>query len=199
MIEINLLPVDEEMKPRLGGAQRGLGFEVPRFIPRGFGAAIVLMLALYGIASFQASFVSRSLENSKQTLHDLRESDQQAKALEARLPSLRDRAKVFQERVENRKMWSKILKEITLSCPQKIQLTEITLTLPRTALPATQQSKELLIKGFYLTDETLENVEMNFTKSLQSNKSFAMHYPRIIAMTNPQAGKTDFTIRCTEQ
>jgi len=198
MIEINLLPVDEEIKPK--ATQKGLGFAVPKFIPRGFGAAIALMLAMYSLAYFRASSVSKSLANGRLTLRQLKNSDQQAKVLEAKLPTLRKRAKVFQERLENRKMWSKLLKEITLSCPERIQLAEIILTVSRGALSSTRQSKELLIKGFYLTNETLGNIEMNFARRLQSNKSFAGHYPRIfIAMTDPKVGRTDFTIRCMEQ
>ncbi len=197
-IEVNLLPVDEAIRTK--AAQKGLGFEIPRIIPRGFGAAIAFMLVLYVLASFRASSALRSLESSRETLRNLRQDDQQAKGIQARLPSLGERAKVFQQRVEDRKVWSELLKEITLSCPQKVQLTEITLTVPRVALSASQQSKELLIKGFYLTDEAFENLEMNFTRRLQDNKTIASRYPRIfVATTDPQAGRTDFTIRCAEQ
>lgn len=198
MVEVNLLPVAEEIKPK--AAQKGLGFAIPRFIPRGFGAAVGLLAVLYVYSSWQASSASRSLENNTRTVRELTESDLRAKAIELRLPALRERAGIFQSRLEQRRLWSALLREITLCCPEKVQLTEISLGVARAALSLSQQSKELLIKGFYLAGENLENSEMVFTTRLQNSGIFARHYPRVfIASTDPQATKTDFVIRCSEQ
>lgn len=198
MVEVNLLPVAEEIKPK--AAPKGLGFSIPRFIPRGFAAAVGVLALLYVYSSWQASAASRSLDNNRRLLRELTETDQKAKAIELRLPTLRERATVFRSRLEQRKLWSTLLQEITLCCPEKVQLTEISLTLARAALSVSQQSKELLIKGFYLAGENLENSEMVFTTRLQNSKVFAEHYPRVfIASTDPQATKTDFVIRCSEQ
>jgi len=198
MIEVNLLPVKEEIKPR--AAQKGLGFSIPKFIPRGFAAAVGVLALLYAYSLMQATSASRSLENNTRTLRELTESDQQAKAIEARLPTLRERAAVFQTRLEKRKLWSTLLQEITLCCPEKVQLTEISLGVARASLSVSQQAKELLIKGYYLAGEHLESNEMTFTTRLQNSKVFAAEYPRIeIASTDPQALRTDFAIRCSEQ
>jgi Tfp pilus assembly protein PilN len=198
MIEVNLLPVAEEIKPK--ASQKGLGFTIPKFIPRGFAAAVGVLALLYLYSSWQASSASRNLENDKRTLRQLTETDQQAKAIEARLPTLRERAGIFQSRLEQRKLWSRLLQEITLCCPEKVQLTEISLSVARVALSVSQQTKELLIKGFYVVGEHLENSEMIFTTRLQNSNIFAEHYPRVfIASTDPQATRTDFVIRCSEQ
>jgi Tfp pilus assembly protein PilN len=198
MIEVNLLPVKEEIKPR--AAQKGLGFSIPKFIPRGFAAAVGVLALLYAYSLMQASSASRSLENNKRTLRELTESDQQAKAVEARLPVLREKAAVFQTRLEKRKLWSALLQQVTLCCPEKVRLTEVSLGVSRASLPVSQPAKELLIKGYYLTGEHLENSEMTFTTRLQNSEVFAAEYPRIvIALTDPQALRTDFVIRCSEQ
>lgn len=198
MVEVNLLPVAEEIKPK--AAQKGLGFTIPRFIPRGFGAAVTVLALLYVYSSWQASCASRSLENNRRLVRELTGTDQQAKAIELRLPTLRERAIVFRSRLEERKLWSTLLQEITLCCPEKVQLTEISLSIARAALSLSQQNKELLIKGFYLAGENPENSEMVFTTRLQNSKVFAEYYPRVfIASTDPQATKTDFVIRCSEQ
>jgi Tfp pilus assembly protein PilN len=198
MVEVNLLPVAEEIKPK--SIQKGLGFAIPKVIPRGFAAAVAVLALLYVYSSWQASAASRSLENNNRTLRELTQSDQQAKAIELRLPTLRERAAIFQIRLEQRKLWSALLQEITLCCPEKVQLTEISLSVGRGALSISQQSRELLIKGSYLVGEQLENSEMLFTTRLQSSKIFSEYYPRVfIASTDPQATKTDFVIRCSEQ
>jgi Tfp pilus assembly protein PilN len=172
-----------------------LGFEIPRFIPRGFGVAVVILLATYIFAHQRAASLSTTLTSSKQTLSTLQKIAQEAKLIEDQLPALRERAKVFQSRMENRKVWSKLFEEIVLCCPEEIQLTEIKLTVPRTGA---QQSKELAISGFYVTTGNVENSEMMFKEELQRNKIIGAHYKSFIAMTKPMVGKTDFWIRCTE-
>jgi len=197
MIEINLLPVDEQTKAKV--AQKGLGFEIPKFIPRGFGIAVAILALTYTLANLKASSYTGNLSSTKRTLSDLREMSQEAQAIEAKLPTLRSRADVFRAQLENRKVWWQILQEIALSCPAEIQLMDITLTIPRTTTSVTQAQKELLIKGFYMASGTMENSEMKFKDSLQRNAVIGKYFHNFIAMTEPQAAKTDFTISCTEQ
>ncbi len=198
MIEINLLPVDEQVTPRT--AQKGLGFEVPKFIPRGFGAAIVVLLIVCVLAHLKASSYTANLASSKQTLSELENLSLEAQRIEAVLPDLTKRAEVFQTRLENRKVWSELLHQVALCCPQEIQLTEIKLSVPRSGMPTMQRPKELLVKGFYLADGSLESREMTFRGMLQKNENISQDYHSIIvANTEPEAGRTKFTIRCTEQ
>ncbi len=199
MIEINLLPVDEEAAPRLKAAQKGLGFEVPKFIPRGFAAAVLALVAMYALSNLRASSYSKNLTGTKHTLADLRECSQQAQSYEARLPSLRERANIFRTTVESRKLWSKLLREIVLSCPGEAQLTEIKLGVPRSGTAGPQRVKELLIKGFYPIGGETGNKETEFRERLNRSQSIAAYYHNFVAMTDPQPGRTDFTIRCTEQ
>jgi Tfp pilus assembly protein PilN len=196
MIEINLLPVDQQVKAKV--AQKGLGFEVPKFIPKGVGIAVALLAVMYTLANLRASSSTRNLTSTRKTLSDLTTLSEEAQAIEAKLPTLRDRAKVFRARIENRKVWSQILQEITLCCPVEIELTDISLVVPRTSTSATQSPKELLIKGFYPAAGGVVNSEMKFRDNLQKSEIVAKHYHNFIAMTAPQATKTDFTIRCTE-
>ena len=177
MIEISLLPVNEEARQK--AAQKGLGFEVPKFIPRGFGMAIAVLLLLYVLSYFRVSAVSRNLVSSRQTLDDLKKDALRAQLIEAKLgplpgaagivekvgsdsevpkdsgERLRKRAAVCRTFLENRKEWSKILLETTRTCPEEVRLTSIKLVPVRTGT-AGQESKELVISGYYATGRNLE-------------------------------------------
>lgn len=217
MIEISLLPVDEQAE--LKASQKGLGFDIPRFVPRGFGIAIVLLLFLYALSSLRVSVVSKTLLNSKQTLDDLRKASLECQRITAKLgpapgnpgttertsvtpeapkdsgERLRKRAEVFRTRLENRKVWSEILLEITLTCPEEIRLTEIKLVPLRTGTTS-HEAKELLISGYY---ETGGNLEMMFTERLRTNKIITAHYKSFMATTQPETERILFWIHCREQ
>lgn len=217
MIEISLLPVDEQAE--LKASQKGLGFEIPKFIPRGFGIAIVLLLLLYVISSLRVSAVSKTLLSSRQTLDDLQKASLQAQLITAKLgpepgnpgttertsatpeapidsgERLRKRADVFRTRLENRKVWSQILLEITLTCPEEIRLTEIKLVPLRTGTTS-HEAKELLISGYY---ETGGNLEMTFAERLRTNKIITAHYKNFMATTQPETERILFWIHCREQ
>ncbi len=217
MIEISLLPVDEQVKAK--AEQKGLGFQIPKFIPKGFGIAIVALLAMYGLSHLKASSLSRALTSSKQTLSELKKESLQAQTLEARLgppvgkagsveqpngagqatkdsgERLRKRAEVVRARLENRKVWSELLKEITLCCPEEIRLTEIKLGALRTGTTS-GRGKELVISGYYVTGV---NPEMIFMDRLRGSAKIAAHYQRFTPMTQPEVDKTDFGIHCSEQ
>jgi len=198
MIEINLLPVADEVRAKT--TRRRPKLVVAKIIPTGFGAALAILVLLYVFANMRASSLSPKLSGSSQTFQELTDMDRRAKSIEQDLPVLRKRAAVFQMSLEDRKVWSKLLRAIALSCPDNIQLTEISLTVPRGTASATNQSRELLIKGFYSTNENPENSEMKFAHNLQKNEDFASQYPRVfVATTDPLPGRTDFAIRCTEQ
>jgi len=194
MIEISLLPVDEEVKAK--SAQKGLGFAVPRFIPRGFGVAVVILLAMYFLSHMRASSLSSTLRDKEHTLSDYRKDALKAQTIEAKLPTLRERANVFQTRLEKQKLWSRMLQEIILCCPDEVRISEIKLVPLRTGTTA-REAKELVISGFY---ESGGNLEMVFKERLQKAKTMATHYQIFIPMTTqPQADRTNFWIHCREQ
>jgi len=222
MIEISLLPVDEEAKPKT--VQKGLGFRVPKFIPRGFGIAIAVLLVMYTLSHLRASSSSRTLTESQRMFSDLKKAFLEARMIGARLgpapgevetmakagggaegqkdsgERLRKRAEIFQTCLENRTVWSRILQEITVCCPEEVRLTEIKLSPLRTLRPvtSTQQGKEmeLVISGFYLTGG---NLEMIFKDKLVRNKTVAAHYKNLVAMTRMEGERTYFWINCREQ
>ncbi len=219
MIEISLLPVDEDVKVK--AAQKGLGFEIPKFIPKGFGIAVIVLLAMYAVSHLLASSLSNSLVGNQQTLAELQKDSQEVQRIEGGLgplpgkgtmekpagtsgsseapkdsgERLRQRANVFQTVVQNRKVWSEVLKEITLCCPEEIRLSEIKLNPLRTGTTA-GQGKELVISGYYVTGV---NPEMLFMDRLRGSAKVAAHYQRFIPMTQPQLDKTEFWIHCSKQ
>ena len=188
MIAISLLPVDEDVKVK--AAQKGLGFEIPKFIPKGFGIAVIVLLAMYAVSHLLASSLSNSLVGNQQTLAEaeLQKDSQEVQRIEGGLgplpgketmekapgtsdapeapkdsgERLRQRADVFQTVVQKRKVWSEVLKEITLCCPKEIRLTEIRLNPLRTGTTS-GQGKELVISGYYVTGV---NPEMLFMDKL---------------------------------
>lgn len=198
MIKINMSPVVEEVKVKI--SPKGPPARVPKAIPAIFGSAVALLLALYLFAYMRQSASSSNLSTTEQTLNELKEIASRAKALEESLPALKKKAEVFQTNLERRRVWSKLLTAISVSCPEDIQLDEISLTLARGGVSASHQSRELLIKGFYLTTQNQENSELIFAANLQKNQDLAVHYPRVlVAKTDPVPGKTSFEIRCSEQ
>jgi Tfp pilus assembly protein PilN len=198
MIEINLLPVAGEVRAKT--ARKRPKLVVANIIPTGFGAVLAILVLLYVFASVRVSSLSRKLSSSSQTLHELTEMDRRAKSIEQGLPVLRKRVAVFEMSLEDRNLWSKLLRAIALSCPDNIKLTEISLTVPRGTVSITDQSRELRIKGSYSTNENQDNSEMNFVYRLQKNEDLASHYPRVlVATTDPLPARTDFAVRCTGQ
>lgn len=217
MIEISLLPVDEQARAKT--EQKGLGFQIPKFIPKGFGIAIVVLLATYAVSYLKASSLSRALTSNKLTLSDLKKESLQAQTIEARLgpppgkvggaeqptgvaqtpqdsgERLRKRAGILRTRLEKRKVWSELLKEITLCCPEEIRLTETKLSSLRTGATSGQE-KELVISGYYVTGV---NPEMIFMDKLRGSAKIAAHYQRFTPMTQPEVDRTDFWIHCSEQ
>jgi Tfp pilus assembly protein PilN len=217
MIEISLLPVEEEAKSKT--AQKGLGFAIPKFIPRGFGVAVVVLLAMYALSRLQASSLSKTLVGKRQTLQNLEKAKREAEFIEGRLGPLSDvaratgkgtgseeapkdsgerlrrRAEIFRVHLEDRKVWSQILQEIILCCPEEIRLTAIKLSPMRTGT-TTGQAKELVISGSYMAGA---NLEMVFKERLQESKTVGSQYQIPFARTEPQLDRTDFWIHCTEQ
>ncbi len=217
MIEISLLPVDEEAQQKKT-AQKGLGFEIPKFIPRGFGIAVVVLLALFAFSYVRSSSLSKNLENRKQELDELKELSLQSELIKAKLgpppgqtgtgPSppgtteaakdsgerLRKRADIFQTRLQNRKLWWHLLKEIALCCPQEIRLTSVKESALRTGT-STQQAKKLVISGYYTTGG---NAEMVFRERLRASEAIKAHYRSFTPMTQPEADRTLFSIHCTD-
>jgi Tfp pilus assembly protein PilN len=198
MIKINLMPVAEEQKVK--AEPKGLGFQIPKAIPRGFGAAIVVLTAAYVLSNLRANSISGNVTTNEQILSDLKQSSAEAEIIKGQLPKLRERAAVFESRLENRKVWSELLQEIVLCCPAEIRLEEIKLGVAKSpGVSISDRGKELLIKGFYATQGNPESREMKFRDRLQRNELISAHYRGFIAMTTPQPGITYFTIRCTEQ
>ena len=219
MIEISLLPVDEDVKAK--AAQKGLGFEIPKFIPKGFGIAVIVLLAMYAVSHLLNVSLSRTLKRDQQTLADLEKNSLLLQVVEGKLgplpgkgtmekppgppgapeapkdsgERLRHRADVFQTLVQKRKVWSEVLKEITICCPEEIRLTEIKLNPLRTGTTS-GQGKELVISGYYVTGV---NPEMLFMDKLRADPKIAAHYQRFIPMTQPEVDKTQFWIHCSEQ
>jgi len=218
MIEISLLPVDEQAKPKRS-SQKGLGFTVPKFIPRGFAIAFVVLLAMFAVSYLRASSLSKNLTNSRLTLTELQKDSGEASIIEAKLgpppgtaekvekgpggaeapkdsgERLRQRAAMFETHLENRNVWSRMLQEITLCCPEEIRLTGIKLVALRAGV-AGQEAKELVISGFYVTGA---NPEMILRQRLWGNKIIAAHYKNFIPMTQPEPERTLFWIHCREQ
>ncbi len=198
MIEINLMSAAEGR--RVKAVRRKPKLEVAKIIPLGFAGALAVLVLLYSFANLRLSSLSQKLLESGQTLDKLTDAEERAVSIEEELPVLRKRAVVFQMGLEDRKVWSELLRGIALSCPENIRLTKISLTVPRGTALASNQSRELVIEGFYSTEKGAENSEMSFVSNLQKNESVASHYPRVfVATTDPTPGKTDFSIRCTEQ
>jgi len=134
MIEINLLPVDEEAEAKKA-AKKGLGFDVPKFIPRGFAIAVTVLLATYLLSHMRAVSLENTLADSEQSLKKLVDARDRAERIEAELgdpprsgvtiatatsetqqpkdsgEEARKRAAVFKTPLDTQKMWWDIVEE----------------------------------------------------------------------------------------
>jgi len=166
MIEINLLPVDEEAEAKKA-AKKGLGFDVPKFIPRGFAIAVTVLLATYLLSHMRAVSLENTLADSEQSLKKLVDARDRAERIEAELgdpprsgvtiatatsetqqpkdsgEEARKRAAVFKTPLGNQKMWWDIVEDAVKATAEKTDTTQGTAETPKREKYAQEKLKKL--------------------------------------------------------
>ncbi len=96
----------------------------------------------------------------------------------------------LEKRVGEKIYWWRIFEQITYTCPDEIELTNIKLERDR----KTNAPDKLIIKGFYKEGISLEQV---FIRNLDANEKIRSYFDHfIVADREPKEGKTTFAIFC---
>lgn len=189
MIEINLLPA--EFKEKVKPAKKRIDLDIiPKFIPLSLVGMIALLIILILISTLFASIMHKRLRGYESTLKKERVIAEMAKAYKKELPGLEERLNALEKRVREKIYWWRIFEQISYTCPDEIELTNIKLERDR----RTTAPDKLIIEGFYKKGISLEQV---FIRNLDANEKLRPYFDHfIVADREPKEGKTSFAIFC---